>query len=268
MEKFKRWVAKHFYVLLIVLPVTLTIAMECIPDEWIWGSLVGLLLWTVMLCVLLRCVTLRDRYLRKALDAMKNGCDPYPLLQETQEQMAYPGPKSGKQIMAINHALALREIGEYEKAQVLMESINIDKHATIPAVKLVYYNNRMDICALTGRYAEAVIWYEKTAQIFGDMRQGKQKEQLRHAVEQNLALFHYCKGEFDLALQVLGQAKPQNMNERIENAMMFARTYLAMGEPEKAKKPLRFVAENGNKLYFATEAKELLEKINTEETKL
>jgi FimV-like protein len=49
---------------------------------------------------------------------------------------------------------------------------------------------------------------------------------------------------------------------------MFARTYLAMGELEKAKKPLQFVAENGNKLYFATEAKELLEKINTEETKL
>ena len=37
MEKFKHWVAKHFYVFLIVLPVTLTIAMECIPDEWIWG---------------------------------------------------------------------------------------------------------------------------------------------------------------------------------------------------------------------------------------
>jgi FimV-like protein len=69
-------------------------------------------------------------------------------------------------------------------------------------------------------------------------------------------------------LRVLGQAKPENMNERIENAMMFARTYLAMGELEKAKKPLQFVAENGNKLYFATEAKELLEKINTEETKL
>ena len=31
------------------------------------------------------------------------------------------------------------------------------------------------------------------------------------------------------------------------------------------QKPLRFVAENGNKLYFATEAKSLLEKINTEE---
>lgn len=265
MEKIKRWAAKHFYVLLILLPVSLGIAMACIPDEGIWGSLIGLLLWSVMLFVLLRIIILRDRYLRKALEAMKNDCDPYPLLQETQEQLTYPGPKSGRQIMEINYALALREVGEYDKAQALMESISIDKHATIPAVKLVYYNNRMDICALTGRYAEAVVWYEKTAQIFQDLRPGKQKEQLRHAVEQNLALFHYCKGEFDLTLQVLRQAKPQNMNERIENAMMFARTYLAMGETEKAKKPLRFVAENGNKLYFATEAKELLTRINMEE---
>lgn len=265
MEKLRRWAAKYFFALLILLPVSLAIVMACVPDEWIWGSLVGLLLWAGMLCVLLRCVTLRDRYLRKALDAMKNGCDPYPLLRETQEQLTYPGPKSGKQIMEINYALALREIGEYEKAQALMESINIDKHAAIPSVKMVYYNNRMDICALCGRYAEAVIWYEKTAQIFRDLRPGKQKEQLRHAVEQNLALFHYCKGEFDQTLQVLGQARPQNMNERIENAMMFARTYLAMGETEKAKRPLQFVAENGNKLYFATEAKELLTKLNTEE---
>ena len=265
MEKIKRWAAKHFYALLILLPVSLGIAMACIPDEWIWGSLVGLLLWSVMLFVLLRIITLRDRYLRKALEAMKNDCDPYPLLQETQEQLTYPGPKSGRQMMEINYALALREVGEYEKAQALMESINIDKHAIIPSVKMVYYNNRMDICALTGRYAEAVVWYEKTAQIFRDLRPGKQKDQLQTAVEQNLAVFHYCRGEFDLALQVLGQAKPQNMCERIENAMMFARTYLAMGETEKAKKPLQFVAEKGNKLYFATEAKELLEKINTEE---
>ena len=268
MEKLRRWAAKHVYLLLILLPASLTIVLACIPDEWIWGSLVGILLWSGMLCVLLRCVTLRDRYLRKALDAMKNGCDPYPLLQETQEQLTYPGPKSGKQIMAINYALALRERGEYDEAQNLMESINIDKHAVVPAVKLVYYNNRMDICALTGRFAEAVIWYEKTAQIFRDLRPGKQKEQLRKAVEANRATWHFCKGEYEQALRVLGQAKPENMNERIENAMMFARTYLAMGEPEKAKKPLRFVVENGNKLYFATEAKEFLEKINTEETKL
>lgn len=265
MEKFRRWAAKYFYALLILLPVSLGVVMACIPDEWIWGSLVGMLLWGVMLCVLLRSATLRDRFLRKAMDALRNCCDPFPILLETQEQMNYPGPKSGKQLNAINHALALREIGQYEKAQALIESINIDKHAVIPAVKLVYYNNRMDICALTGRYAEAVIWYEKTAQIFRDLRPGKQKEQLRHAVEENLALFHYCRGEFELALQVLGQAKPQSMKGRIENAMMFARTYLALGEPEKAKKPLRFVAENGNKLYFATEAKELLAKINMEE---
>lgn len=265
MEKLRRWTAKHFYVLLIALPASLGIVMALIPDEWIWGSLVGILLWAGMLCILLRIITLRDRYLRKALDAMKHDCDPYPLLQETQEQLTYPGPKSGKQLMQINYALAQREIGEYEKAQALMESINIDKHATIPSVKMVYYNNRMDICALCGRYAEAVIWYEKTAQIFRDLRPGKQKEQLRKAVEENLALYHFCKGEFDHALQVLSQARPQNMNERIENAMMYARTYLAMGEREKAKKPLQFVAENGNKLYFATEAKALLAEINTEE---
>lgn len=268
MEKMRRWAAKYFYHLLVALPLGLLIGVNLIPEEWIWGALVGLLLWSLMLMILLRITKLRDSYLRKALDTLKDNCDPNPLHRETQEQMTYPGPKLGKRIMTVNYAMALRALGEYDKSLEILQAVDVEGPAVPQMVKFVYNNNRMDLYALLGRYDEAVIWYEKTAQSFHQMKPGKRKETVRPTVEQNGALYHYCKGEYDLALGVLHKAKPENMLARIENAMMFARVYLAMGEREKAVKPLRFVAEKGNKLYFATEANMLLEKINMEEATL
>ena len=187
-------------------------------------------------------------------------------MEEIKEQQSYPGNNATKQIRTINYALALRCIGEYDQAFALLSATNIDKNAGMPpAVKVVYYNNLMDLCMLMGKNQEAIIWYEKTAQIFHDIKPGKQKEKLRNTVESNRATWHFCKGEYELALQALSRVKIEDLNGRIENAMMYAHTYLALGEKERATKPLEFVAENGNKLYFATEAKELLAKMSMEE---
>ena len=207
-----------------------------------------------------------DRLWKKPLEILKNQCDPYPFLEEMNEQRTYPGNDAAKQIREINYATALRCTGEYEKAFALQSSINIDKYAgMLPDIKVVYYNNLTDLCQLMGKHQEAVIWYAKTLQIWNDLKPGKQKEKLRNTVESTRAAMHFCKGEYDQALQVLGRAKIENLGDRIENAMMYARVYLALGDTEKAVRPLTFVAENGNKLYFATEAKALLAKINMEE---
>lgn len=162
--------------------------------------------------------------------------------------------------------MALRNAGDYELAYGLLSMTNIDKHAgMLPLWKMIYYNNLMDLCALMGKHQEAVIWYDKLLMMFHDMKPGKQKEQLRKVVEDNRALYYFCRGEYSQTMEVLGQATPENLSERIENAMMYARTYLAMGEAEKAKENLEFVAQNGNKLYIATEAKALLANMNTVE---
>lgn len=265
MEQLNRWVAKHYWILLACCSFFGSFAVSRVPDDQDWSLAVMILVSAPVICLILWIAGRRTHLLQKALKVMKEQCDPYPFLSVVQEQLTYWASAPVKQMMQVNYALALRLVGEYEKACELMESINIDKHAMAPQVKAIYYNNRMDICALMGKYQEANIWYGKTVQIWQDLKPSKEKERLGRAVAENRALYHFCNGEFDLALQVLGQAKPQNLSERIENAMMYGRTYLAMGERSRAVKPLRFVAENGNKLYFATEAKELLEKINMEE---
>ena len=266
MEKVYRWIARH------------QVASR-ILNAIIWGYLggclirlgmtnwVGLLLACLMLSVCSIYLANTDLLLqKKPLEHLKNQCDPYPFLEEMQTQQSYPGSDIAKQLRTINYAMALRCVGHYDQAYTLLRGINIDKNAgMLPSAKVTYYNNLMDLCELMGKYQEAVVWYEKLLKLFHDLKPGKQKERLRKTVDSNLAGYHFCKGEYDRALYALSLAKPENMSERIENAMMYARTYLAMGEREKAKKPLQFVAENGNKLYFATEAKALLAEINTEE---
>ena len=265
MEKLGRFVAKHYWGTWCICVFCGGFSIGMIPRDCAWSFPVKVLIWALTLLVAIWCATRRDYFLRKAINEMNTACDPYPLLQEAQLQQTYSGPAAGKQIMTINCAVALRGIGEYDRAYALLEMTNIDKYAMPLSMKLGYYNNRMDLCFLMGKYPEAVIWYEKMAQIFGDMKPGKQKEKLRKPVENNRALYHFCMGEYDRALQALGQATVESLSDRIENAMMYARVYLAVGETKRAIKPLTFVAEHGNKLYFATEAKILLEKIDMEE---
>jgi len=265
MEKLNRWMAKHPRAGRLLMT-----AFWVVVEIW-WLDL-GVPPWAAMVFAIVAMLACHayinaagDRLLKKPLEVLKSQCDPYPVLEEMEAQRAYPGNHAAKQIRDINYGLALRSIGQYEQAYMLLRSINIDRHAGMQLVaKATYYNNLMDLCTLTGKYAEAVIWYEKLVQIVEDMKPGKLKEQLCKAVESNRADYHFCKGEWEQTLQVLGMAKIENLSDRIENAMMYARTYLAMGETEKAIKPLTFVAENGNKLYFALEARELLAKIHTE----
>lgn len=266
MEKVYRWIAKHQVACRIFNAVFWGVFGGCLA---IAGVPRGAVYVFVGLTVGVSSIYLANTDLllqKKPLAQLKNQCDPYPFLEEMRTQQSYPGSEIAKQMRAINYAMALRCVGQYEQAYALMSTINIDKKAgMLPVAKVTYYNNLMDLCELMGKYQEAVIWYGKSVQIFNDMKPGKQKERLRRAIETNLAVCHFCNCEYELALYCLGQDKPQDLSERIENAMMYARTYLAMGETEKAKKPLQFVAEKGNKLHFATEAKELLARINTEE---
>ena len=267
MKKMARFMAKHTGLMTIVGLVVLPVSCVIIGDafsfpDWLTYTLAAVFAVYWMLLV----ITAGTYLLKESLEILNNQCDPYPFLKEMNEQRAYPGNDTVKQLREIDYALALRCVGEYEKAFALLSSINIDKNpGMLPNTKVVYYNNLFDLCALMGKHQEAVIWYEKTMQIFHDMKPGKPKEQLRKAVESNRGTWHFCKSEYDQALQALGQVKVENLNDRIENAMMYARTYLAMGESEKAIKPLTFVAENGNKLFFAEEARQLLEKIHAAE---
>ena len=265
MEKINRWFAMHSVALLLL-------ACSVIGCLGGYLMLLDVTPWIVYPLIVLavncavRCISRASvRLLKKPLAQLHHDCDPYPILDEIKLQQSYPGNERVKQIRIINYATALREIGEYEKARMLMESINVDKCANMPMVfKVIYYNNRMDLCVLTGKTQEALIWYGKAMQIYHDMKPGKAKTQLNSSLEINRALHHFCNGDYSQTLRILEMVEPKHLQEKIEINMLSARTYLAMGELEQARNRLRYVAQNGNKLYFATEARALLEKINME----
>ena len=200
-----------------------------------------------------------DRLLKKPLEILNQQCDPYPMLQESAEQLSYPGNGAVKQVRIINHAMALRQVGQYDQAEITLRSVNIDKHpGLLPIAKVAYYNNLMDLCVLTGKYQEARIWYEKTVQIFTDIKDSKQKKALEKTVATNRAWYCFAGGEYEQALRILEENRPENMLQQIETAMTCARIYLRLGQKEGAVQALRFVEQLGNKLYAVQEARQML----------
>lgn len=261
MEKIARWIAKHQRFARIAMAV-----FWGVIGSWLFLDL-GFPGWlTFVLVVLLAyiysvLISVSGVYLlNKKLQSLQKNCDPYPYLQEVTEQLQYPYADRMKQVLLIDQAVGLRNTGEYDKAQMLLESVNIDKYAaTQPVVKVIYYNNRMDICALLGRHQEASLWYSKMMQLYQDIKLGKQKDQLAHTVATAQALYCFCNQDYDYTLRILSGVQGEHMSQQVEDAMLYARACLAMGDVEHAKEGLQFVAQNGNRLYIAYEASRILE---------
>lgn len=261
MEKLNRFTARHQGSCRIIM-VILWILWALLVMDLGFPKVLTYILMAVGIFVFSIAISISgDRLLKKPLEILNQQCDPYPLLQETTEQLGYRGTEAVKQVRNINYAMALRHIGEYSRAEMLLRSINIDKYALAPITKVVYYNNLMDICVLTGNLQEARIWYEKTVRIFSDIKDGKQKKALARTVAQNRAWYCFAGGEYEQALQTMEMNRPENLLQQIEAAMLCGCIYLEMGRRDQAEQALQFAAHNGNKLYAAQKARNMLEEM-------
>ncbi len=266
MRKFDRWVTKHYTV--ISRATSLLWAGFAVAGimVWRWHILWALLAYfvgnIVTALLLARC---GDRLRREAIASANQNCDPYPLLEEMRTQLHYSLPPMQMLMTEINYALALEHTGEYQQAYQRLNDINIAHPRISPNVRLVYYSNRADLCFMMGKYEEVITCHEKAVHSLENMKPGKSKETLRSLVESNYGMHHFCKEEYDAALQALEQAKPRHLSDRVSNAFTAARTFLALGEKENAIEKLQFVVENGNQMYVVTVAKDLLAEINGKE---
>ena len=266
MRKFDRWVTKHYTVVsraMSLLWAGFAVAGMMI---WQWHILLALLAYfvgTIVTSVLL--VRCGDRLRREAIALANQNCDPYPLLEEMRTQLHYSLPPMQMLMTEINYALALEHTGEYQQAYQRLNDINIQHPRISPNVRLVYYSNRADLCFMMGKYEEVITCHEKAVQNLQNMKAGKSKETLRPIVESNDGMYHFCREEYDAALQALEQAKPRHLYDGVSNAWTAARIFLALGETENAREKLQFVVENGNQMYHVTEAKNLLAEIKREE---
>ncbi len=200
--------------------------------------------------------------MRKAFVELNENCNPYPLLEETEKLLTYKNSQMLHQIILINHAVALRSIGEYQRNIETLQTMNIDKvPGMLPMNKVVYYNNLMDACALLGKYDEAKVWYSKMLLIYADVTKQKQLKRLEHAVLCAKVFQLYCNKDYEKALSLLEEVKAENRKEEVESALLYAKIAIAMGNAEAARVKLQFVIENGNRLYAVTEARQMLEQM-------
>ena len=203
------------------------------------------------------------KLLQEPLRILDQQCDPYPLLQEAQRQMSRSDATARHQLTALTYALALHMVGETRKCADTLEKINIDRYpGTMPYTKFIYYNNLSDVLFALDRTEEAQIWHRKAMQIYNDLPENKAKQQLSETVQLSEAEALYRSGSADEALRKAARVKLTSSLNVMDAAVLAAKCHIALEEPEKAREKLIYVAERGNKLHIAQEAKALLETLD------
>ena len=203
------------------------------------------------------------KLLQEPLEQLHNRCDPYPLMEETQRQLALKFDGTHRQLLEINYAVALREAGQYGKAADILENLNIDKFpGSTPFLKYAYYHNLCDICYLLGRRDEGKIWHRKIRQIYNDLPPTKARQELAATHELMEAEILHCEEDHDGALRKVARIQLTNQSMVLDAALLAAKCHIALEEPEKARQKLQYVIKNGNKLHIAQEADSLLQSLN------
>lgn len=259
------FVAKHQRLCRILVSLPWIVCMGLMIEIGLHYVVVGILGFMGLFFCFLRIATSASRLLKEPMERLNQQCDPYPLLQETTEQLRYRCSPADRQIRQINYAVALRQIGDYAQAEMVLRSINIDKYVMAPILKVLYYNNLMDICVLVGKHQEARVWYEKLMQVFADVKEGKQKAIFADAIAVNRAWYCYAGGNYAEALQILETVPPKKPVEQIDTAMMCARIYIAQNQRQLAVQALQFVQQHGNKLYAVQQARQMLTQLQKNE---
>ncbi len=259
MKGLDRWMAKHRRLAKLLFG---TLLVGCYSLLLVLGVPLWLVILIDLFVLLVNSVHIDGsltRLQKKPLHILNNDCDPYPFLQETTEQLTYKTTGVMEQTIKINHAAALREVGRYQDALELLNSINIDRYAaTIPVTRFVYYNNLTDVLTLLGNYPEAEVWYQKAVQIYQDLPDSKLKQSLRPVVEAMAEDAWFRRGEYEKAIECSKARYPKEPCNQINQAMLIARCYIALGQLEEARKPLEFVVAKGNRLHAVAQARAML----------
>lgn len=264
MKSVYRWIANHTGlcrgILFLGLTVFTIFASSFEYVSFLSIYLVDLAIWFFAGRII---ASAQGKLLQEPIELVDQQCDPYPLLEELEQQMARNGSNAQGQLTELNYAMALRTVGEDQKAASILENLNIDRFpSTSPFTKYIYYNNLSDVLFALDRVTEARIWHRKGVQIYNDLPESKMKQQLSETCQISLAEALYHEGEYSQALQTAAWIKCRSKRHLLDTALLAAKCHIALEEPEKAREKLQYVVDNGNKLHIVEEAKALLETLS------
>jgi len=198
----------------------------------------------------------------KASKSLNDDCDPYPLMEATNELLSNTLiSKTRRQVLFINKAVALREIGEFEGCFEILKNLNIDKYASVPIYKILYYMNLSDAYMNLNKMTESELMLRKANQIFQDARLSKRNKFIfERYLKLNQFAIEFKNGIYDGMEEFLLALNKEALSKRflISSNMATVELYLKTNKTDIAKEYLQFVIVNGNKLHDAARAKEIM----------
>ena len=257
MEKINRFLAKH-NIAIYATSCVLWTALYCLLVR---KAGIGLFVFA-MVMIYLSAAWLNTRHavlLKKPMEILDTQCDPYPYLEELQRQKTYSSPWTLRYNITLFEVFALSAIGQMEQAYQLL--ITLQERIFRSRYKLLQINfctSMVALCRNLGRSYDMENWHTKFMDIFQKMKPNRQKQRLTEKMPLYLAQYHCYRQEHDRSLELLAQCTAKTLYEQVIVTMAYARNYVALDEKEKAKEALYFVAEKGNRLYIAQQARQML----------
>ena len=201
--------------------------------------------------------------LNPATHYMHNACDPYPLLQECDDQLSYVKNKRDRQMISVNRAAALIALGQSADALASLEALNIDEPYCLPLWRYAYYSNMAGAALACGEREKAMVYRQKADQTAATVTNKKQRALVQ--LTTNVWLTELCllDGDYPGAATYLSyQAPPENAYQQVNRAYQIGRLELAQGNLTSARFQLEFVVQYGNRLAVVAKAQELLNELN------
>lgn len=189
-------------------------------------------------------------------------CNPFPMLETTAFLLSKNGigrtAQRKKILFSINHAVALRDTGEYEQAIEHLRRVP-PRPDMPPQVHAIFYNNLADLFHLMGSYEEADAAHEQFLRWEQAITNPNIRQKLDYTLHSAVAAWFYRKEDYQSAKSRLEQIQNGTLASRVDNALLYARACIKLGEYDTAREKLAFVIQNGNRLHAVTEARSLWE---------
>ncbi len=260
MKKIARWIAKHRTAAIVLFYVFILIPFVCFlvfTDTHVILTYI-LSFFVIFFGIIL--INLSYSFLiKKPLEDLSK-FEPLPLYEETKFLLSCKrAPKNIRLIITLNHAVSLREMGDYGRSLELLRSIDIDADPAVATIyKLIYNNNLGDLCELTEQYEEADYRYSRAKTLYSQMKEGKAKASAAYIIDASQIYEWFRSGEYRKITEKTDNNTYTDIRLKVSAAFDSARAHIMLGETECAKEKLAFVIEHAKNTCLAIESRRIL----------
>ena len=247
-----------YYLILFIVSIGFMFLLSMVIEKII---LVMLLTFIILIATQMLFFTFFVLYSVKKFD---KDCNPLGFIKRGNWLLKFYKPHQQMFIhVQINRAVAFIEMGKFEDAIKVLESLNINnKLFSNIVVRFTYYNNLIYAYYNLNKVDEAeVIFNERFKELYD---QSKNIRSLTEAVQMFDAIrLFYLKAYEESKIKLESILDLPYVKRRNVVAMYFlAKIAELNGDIEEAMKKFKIVAQEGNILYVAQEAKNILNQIN------